>query len=187
MRFPRRTSVLSIFFAVAAVLQATTVIPMSVERLTQASSKVLMGEAQDSWTEWSSDQKLIYTVTRFQVQKAYKGEAVDTVLVRTMGGRIGNIEQKVAGVRTWHPGEKAVLFLHESVVRDGSLAVTGLMQGDFRFTRQTSATEQFVSNGVPEVETFDASTKKSGVYSGSKITLRELERRVINAATAVTQ
>ena len=171
-------------FALIAVLNATTVVPMSIERLTEASSRIVMAKAQDSWSEWSADRKLIYTVTRFSVQRSYKGEAAaDTVLVRSMGGRLGNIEQKVAGVRSWRSGERAVLFLRESVVHDGTYAVTGLMQGDFRFTRETSATEQFVSNGVPEVETFDQATKKSGVYSGSRIPLRELERRIAKAVT----
>lgn len=154
---------------------------MSVERLTEASSRVVMAQAQDSWTEMSRDGKLIYTVTRFAVQKAYKGEAAETVLVRSMGGRMGNIEQKLSGVRSWRSGEKAVLFLRESVANDGTFAVTGLMQGDFRFVRETAAAEQYVSNGVADVEAFDVATKKSGVFKGSKIALRELERRVAKA------
>jgi len=170
-------------FLIAATLHATTVIPMSVERLTEASSRVVMAQAQDSWTELSADKKLIYTVTRFAVQKSYKGQPAETVLVRSMGGRMGNIEQKVSGVRSWRSGERAVLFLRESVVNDGTLAVTGIMQGDFRFVRDIATGEQYVSNGVPDVESFDAQTRKTSVYTGSKLPLRELERRVMQAVT----
>lgn len=174
----KRLKTLTAMVVLLATVHATTVVPMSVERLTEASSRVVMAQAQDSWTELSADKKLIYTVTRFAVQKAYKGQPAETVLVRTMGGRMGNVEQKVSGVRSWRSGERAVLFLRESVVNDGTFAVTGLMQGDFRFVRETAVSEQYVSNGVPDVEAFDVTTKKSSVYRGSKIALRDLERRV---------
>ncbi|HUS20101.1 MAG TPA: hypothetical protein VMZ25_10665, partial [Terriglobales bacterium] len=67
-------------------LLATTIVPMSVERLTRASTHVVLAQATEAWTEWDSDHALIYTITRFRVQHSLKGEAGQEILVKQMGG-----------------------------------------------------------------------------------------------------
>jgi hypothetical protein len=173
---------LFVLLTLCAALSATTVVPMSVERLTRASTDVVVAEAEDSWPEWNADQTLISTITRFRVQSAWKGNAAaeQTVLVRRMGGRMGNIEQKVAGVRSWRSGERAVLFLRPSRERDGAYAVTGLMQGDFRV--QKVGAVLVVDNGVRGVEAFEPASGKLESYGGRRMTLSQLEAEVKRAA-----
>jgi hypothetical protein len=156
-------------------LSATTVVPMSIERLTSASTDVVLATAEDSWSEWNREQTQIHTVTRFRVQRAFKGVSSETILVRRMGGRIGNLQQKVAGVRSWHNGEEAVLFLRSSD-RGAAFAVTGLIQGDFRVQRRGN--QAHVSNGVVDVESFDANTRKIGAFTPRRLSLDQLEREV---------
>src|SRR5438128_2736057 len=127
-------------------LPATTIVPMSVEKLTKASTNVVVAQATDSWTEWNADHTLIFTITRFNVSQSLKGSADQTVTVRQMGGRAEHFEQKVAGVRRWAAGDQTVLFLRPSEAGDGAMAVTGLMQGDFRIVE--AAGKVVVSNGV---------------------------------------
>src|SRR5438105_614935 len=155
---------------------ATTIVPMSVEKLTNASTKVVVAEATDSWTEWNADHTLIFTITRFTVNQSLKGSADQTVTVRQMGGRAEHFEQKVAGVRHWVSGDQAVLFLRPSEVGDGTMAVTGLMQGDFRVME--TAGKVVVSNGVAGVHAFDPSNKSISEYSGTQMTLDDLKSRV---------
>jgi hypothetical protein len=160
-------------FAVATV--ATTVKPMSIEKLTRASSDVVLARAESQWVEWNDKHTLMHTYTRFRVARAIKGGAAQTFTVRQMGGRADGFEQKIVGVRSWRVGEKAVLFLRPSQEQPGSHIVTGLMQGDFRLVRERG--ETYVTNGVAGVEAVSDSGKRES-FAGARLTLQELERRV---------
>ena len=157
---------------------ATTIVPLSVERLTSVSSHIALAQAEDSWTEWNAEHTRIYTVTRFRTEHSLKGDAGQQFLVRQIGGRNGAYEQKVAGVRQWRAGERSVLFLQKAASGD-AFVVTGLMQGDFRVVREGG--REVVSNGVAGVERFDAATHTVGRFSGSRMTLLELESQVRRA------
>ena len=166
----------------ALSLSATTIVPMSVERLTHASTSVVVAQAADSWTEWNADRTLVFTITRFNVSQSLKGAADRTVTVRQMGGRAEHYEQKVAGVRHWQSGEQAVLFLRPSEAGDGTMAVTGLMQGDFRVVEAADQPGKvMVSNGVVGVHAFDPANKVVSEYSGTRMTLEDLQSRVRKA------
>jgi hypothetical protein len=158
--------------AIAAI--ATTVKPMSIERLTRASSDIVLAHAEAQWTEWNAKRTMLHTYTRFRVGRALKGGKSATLVVRQMGGRADGIEQKVSGVRTWRVGEEAVLFLRPSKEQPGTHVVTGLMQGDFRIQRERG--EAYVNNGVAGVEI--VAEGKTQPYQGARLTLGELERRV---------
>jgi len=160
-------------------LLATTIVPMSVERLTRASSHVVLGKAEASWTEWNPDRTLIYTVTRFRVERTLKGQATGSIVVKQMGGISGAYQQKVAGVRHWQPGERSVLFVHPAQSQDGRYVVTGLMQGNF--TVKSDGADPVVSNGVDGVEAFDPRTNQVKTYRGAAMRLSQLEASVRRA------
>jgi hypothetical protein len=167
--------------AICAPLLATTVVPMSVERLTRASTHVLLAQADSSWTEWTPDHSLLYTVTRFRVERSIKGQAPETILVKQMGGVSGAYQQKVAGVRHWQAGERSVLFVHPSRSKDGRYVVTGIMQGNFAV--KSAAADPIVTNGIDGVEALDPETHTMKSYRGSAMRLSQLESRVRRAAT----
>ncbi len=158
-------------------IRATSIVPMSVEELTARAQMVVEGRALEQWSQWDTNEHLIYTYTRFAVARRLKGASADTILVRQMGGSAGGYTQAVAGVRHWQVGDEAVLFLRPSVANDGSLAVVGLMQGNFRIARANAATT--VSNGVPAVSMTTASGMST--FTGSRMPLAELEQRVRRA------
>lgn len=164
--------------ALAPRVLATSIVPMSVEELTARAQMVVEGRALEQWSQWDTNEHLIYTYTRFAVSRRLKGGAADSIVVRQMGGTAGGYTQIVSGVRHWQVGEDAVLFLRPSVANDGSLAVVGLMQGNFRVAR-TSDGAMTVSNGVPAV----SMTTGAGVstFTGSRMPLAELEERVRRA------
>lgn len=161
-----------------ARLRATSIVPMSVEELTTRAQLVVEAQVLEQWSQWDTTEHLIYTYTRFAVTRRLKGTAGDTILVRQMGGTAGGYTQIVSGVRHWQTGDEAVLFLRPSVAHDGSLAVVGLMQGNFRMAR-TSEGATTVSNGVPAVSV----ARRGGVstFTGSRMPLAELEQRVRSA------
>ena len=101
-------------------------------------------------------------------------------MVRQIGGTVEGITQKVAGVRHWSPGEDAVLFLQPSPAADGTLVVTGLMQGNF-LMRRTRAGHTYVSNGMPEAFEYQAAAGEVTSYRGNIMRLEELESRIQKA------
>ena len=168
---------------------ATTVIPMSVERLTQISSHVMMAHAVKSWSTWNAQRTMIQTYTQFSVDTPLKGSSSNTVTVKQPGGSADGYTQRVSGVRSWSAGESAVLFLQPSPDHDGTFVVTGLVQGDFRVRRLASGAT-VVDNGVAssakqigeQVDSFNPADKSITPYTGTRMDLDSLKQRVLSAA-----
>ncbi|MCU1309381.1 MAG: hypothetical protein JWO20_506 [Candidatus Angelobacter sp.] len=180
MSKPRFVILIALAFVLCA--SATTVVPMSVERLTHASTHIMLGQAEESQTQWNADHTLIFTLTKFRVLRALKGQPGNEVVVKQMGGRSGAYQQKVAGVRHWQNGDQAMLFLHPSQAGDGTLVVTGLMQGNFRVLSGTGG-EPMVTNGVMGVEELNTGNQTVQHFAGSKMPLSSLEA-IVRDATA---
>jgi hypothetical protein len=172
-----RKLLLVLIALVAAQLCATSVIPMSVEQMATAATHVVRAQAISSRAQWNAEHTQIFTFTRFQSLEALKGATGAEFVVRQMGGRVGNIEQKVSGVRRWQGGEEAVLFLRPSEVGGGVFAVVGLFQGNFAVTRAAGA-EATVSNGVVDAMQYDPATRTSQQFRSARISLSELRQRV---------
>ena len=176
----RRACVLYVL-TFSCLISATTIVPTSVEELTGNSSHVVEALAAESWARWDSQHRFIYTYTRFQISASLKGNPPSDVVVKQLGGSAEGYTQKVAGVRGWAPGERAVLFLRPSMEKDGSFEVTGLMQGNFRI-RASSTGETLVSNGVQGVSSYQASSGGITKFRGNQMRLEELESRVRRTA-----
>jgi hypothetical protein len=169
-----------LLLAVPATALATTVIPMDVEALTRASSHVIEARALSSTSQWNPEHTFIFTYTHFDVTRALKGDAHGPVVVRQIGGTVDGITQKVAGVHHWRAGDQAVLFLQPNPAADGTLVITGLMQGNF-LVRHTVWGEVHVSNGMPDVMAYRPQAGGVTGYRGNTMRLDELETRVQKA------
>ena len=168
-----------------APLYATTVLPISVERLTDISSDVVVAHAVKSWSTWNPQHTIIVTYTQFAVDNRLKGSAATTIMVKQPGGSAEGYTQHVAGVRPWSAGESAMLFLRPSQSGD-AMVVSGLMQGDFRIRRDQSGAlvadnglgTAPVAAGADKVQVFNASKKSVSPYLGHRMSLDELQQRV---------
>lgn len=171
-----------LLFALGAMTAAIagTLVPLSVEKLTRASSQVLLARSADSWTEWNPRHTLIYTITRFQIERALKGDSEESVLVKQLGGRAEGLEQKVSGVRHWQSGEERVLFLRPSNDRPGAYVVVGLVQGDFKVERRGGQVE--VSNDTQGLTYYDPRQPAAAARPAGRMSFSELEARVRKAA-----
>lgn len=168
----------ALVLAMVGPVRATTVMPISVEDMTRTATNVVEGTALESWSAWNAEHTIIYTYTRFTVTRNLKGEPSPQVIVKQPGGIVGAYGQKVPGVRQFVPGEDSVLFLRPSNESDGTHAVVGLMQGNFRVYRRPNG-EVHVSNGAPGVAELSAGGLRS--YTGSTMSLQKLETRVQGA------
>jgi len=176
----KRLSVLLLLFALPVMLNATTVIPMGVEKLASVSTHIVEARAIETVSQWNAEHTLIFTYTRFEPTRTLKGQVPPTFMVRQIGGTVDGITQKVAGVRHWRPGEESVLFLQPSSIADGALVVTGLMQGNF-LMRHTPGGQIFVSNGMPEASEYHAASGEVTGYRGNNLRLNDLESRIQKA------
>jgi hypothetical protein len=165
-------------------LHATTVFPMSVERLTDISSDVVVAHAVKSWSVWNAQHTIIVTYTQFAVDSRLKGNASSTLTVKTPGGSAEGYTQHVAGVRSWSAGESSVLFLRPAQSGD-ALVVSGLIQGDFRIRHSASGTvvadnglEDGPVSAAQDVQEFNPASKSISPYLGHRMSLTELQQRV---------
>src|SRR5438105_14508891 len=79
----------SLIIMLLSFASATTVIPMSVEKLVGASSHVVEATAVQAWSEWNPQHTIIFTYTKFQVTRRLKGQAPTAIIVprRRRSGR----------------------------------------------------------------------------------------------------
>lgn len=176
----RSGGVLLLLGLLALACGATTVIPMSVEELSQAASAVVEGTAGESWSAWNAQHTLIYTYTKFQVTRSWKGALGQTIVVKQLGGAAGGYMQHVAGVRYFQSGEPCVLFVRPSVAQDGTQVVVGLMQGNFR-VYSSSTGETMVSNGMSEASAYEPGSGRFSQFTGSPMSMKAMDSRVRQA------
>ena len=151
---------LIVLFA-ATSSQATTVLAMGLDELTQRSDTIVVGVVKN--VTYGIDDQAGYPETRTQLvvgETIYGEEGLEEVTVCTIGGPAGNGKVTVVpGMPRFAPEEKVVLFL----VRDAEKGVavpTGLEQGVFRIkvdpdTKTEYIVNQSVELGVTTLETID--------------------------------
>jgi len=132
-----------LFLGVPARGHATTVRPVSLAELVQASRHVLVGVPVESYSQWEklADARRIVTYSRIVTRDELDGSKPESeLLVRTLGGRVGDVAQLVHGEARLRQGEPHALFLYKN--RDGALTVTAMAQGEFPVVRDERGVER---------------------------------------------
>lgn len=121
--------------------RATVVKVLDVEALSRRAELVVRGTALDSSASWARGGKLIQTVTRVKIDRPIKGAATaEVVEVRTSGGTVGDISQRVSGSAQLAAGEEVMLFLKRIPGARPRFAVEGFAQGKFTLKRVDGST-----------------------------------------------
>jgi hypothetical protein len=112
---------------------ATMARAISLPELVGLSQFALVGTATDAYSRWETvgSTRRIVTYVRVDVTHPIDGRPPpDTsVMVRTLGGRVGDIGQLVHGEAHFALGEPSVLFMGSDV--DGVLGITAMAQGHY--------------------------------------------------------
>lgn len=123
----------------ARVAHATTLRALTLEELSQESERILVGTALDASSHWATvgGRRRIVTDTRWRVEDAIaKGAPRDAeVMIRTLGGRVGDVGAIVHGEAELALEEQSVLFLRN--LPDGAHRVLGMSQGHYPLRADT--------------------------------------------------
>jgi hypothetical protein len=104
---------------------------VSLAELCRASERAVVARAVDYQCRWEpvGGRRRIVTYTRLVLDETLAGPADAEIMVRTLGGQVGDIGQVVHGEALLLIDEHALLFLMPS--SDGVLGVTAMAQGHY--------------------------------------------------------
>jgi hypothetical protein len=120
-------------FAVVALLalapasHASVVRPQTLENLVDRASLVVVATPAERTSVWEGGR--IVTYTRVDVRETVAGPASASLWVRTLGGEVGDLGQRVDGEATLEIGKPTLLFLEAT--ETGSYVVAARAQGQF--------------------------------------------------------
>lgn len=142
--------------AMSATAGATTMMPMTIEQFTDASTYIVEGKVTEVWTELDTSSGMVWTNARVAVTTTYKGPASPSeLIVSSAGGEYGDYSVWVPSMAVFSVDEDVFLFLAE--IRDGRLAPVSKFAGKYTVRRAPGERESYVRTWEPaRLETFDA-------------------------------
>lgn len=141
-----RVSALAICLAVVASSRAESQPSTPFEKLVDEAQAVVVTEALDTHTGWRQlrERQVIVTEVRLRVDRLLKGGADGVLTLTFLGGTVGDVTQRVAGVPRFMVGDKDVLFLAST--RSLVAPIVAMPEGRFRIVSGHGGTGQYIAN-----------------------------------------
>ncbi len=100
---------------------------------------IVAGRCTSVRSAWNDEKTLITTTTTYDVERVVKGdlERKKDLVVRQVGGSVGNITQRLVGGPRFEVGERSLLFLRPDA--SGELRIYGLGLGKRRIDRDPAS------------------------------------------------
>ncbi len=146
-------------------LSATVLLKMSMEELTASSEEIVQGKVKEITSQWDEKKTLIYSEIKVEVKERIKGEEErKEIVIRQLGGKVGDIRLKVIGVPVFQEEEEVILFLKKDKKQLKKFYVTGLSQGKFavkkeKVERRSIPVRQFIGDIKHIIKKFDGGKK----------------------------
>ena len=111
---------------------ATTLVQLSPEQLTDASELIVRGTITEVWAE-RDDRGRIWTRAQVEINETLKGETGDALIVDQLGGVLHEDALLVPTAARFSPGEDALFFLETvgAVSGEPHLVPVGMFQGKY--------------------------------------------------------
>jgi hypothetical protein len=143
----------------------TTVVRMDLQALVQESDSIVQGRIERVDAQWDDQKKTIFTYIFIRVHDPLKGEFRPNVLIRQLGGKVGDMNLSIIGMPVFRSGEEVIVFL-KSNPTEATYHVVGLTQGKYEVK-----TDFAVANALG-IELLD---RKTGQIEGGAFTREPLE------------
>jgi hypothetical protein len=125
-------------------LHATSGPGLEIERLTQHAQVIVVGRCTAIRSSWNAPGTQISTYATYDVEDAVKGATPGPhLVVKALGGTVGNISQMVVDGARFDVGARDVLFLVESD-EPGALHIFGLGLGQWRVSTHPESGQHVV-------------------------------------------
>jgi hypothetical protein len=140
-------AILLAFTALVPARAAFDQVPTFDELVTEAGSIVLTEvlETRSAWRQLG-ERRVIVTDVRLRVERSLKGRDDSVITVSLLGGFVGDVNQRVAGMPHFLVGDRDVLFL--GARRTVVSPIVGMSHGRFRVVMGHNGTGRFVANAA---------------------------------------
>jgi hypothetical protein len=151
------SGIISIFLLILIPISllSLTLAKASLEELTRESELVIRGTVRSVQSDWESgERQAIHTNIEVTVEQYLKGNGKAEVVVRQLGGQVGDIRQVIAGSPQFQVGEEVILFL---VKHDKHYRIHSIALGSFRIVSGEDQ-QKLVMNDLRNVNLIDPDT-----------------------------
>jgi len=160
---------------------ATTLARMSIEQMSRTAPLIVRVRCIGNSTGWDAGE--IWTFTNFEVEETWRGKAPETITVRLLGGRMGNLTSSISGVPRFRPGEEVILFLEPT--SRGDFSVMSWAQGTLRIHLDIRTGRENVTQDTASSATFDPATRRYTTNGIRNLALSDF-RAQVHAALRTT-
>ena len=168
---------LSLLCSLAAIAQATTVIPPDFDQLVSRAEVIFEGEVtglQSQWIGEGSEHRIVTFVT-FKVDETLKGDAGTTYTMRMLGGTVDGETMEVSDAPKFKMGDHDLLF----VEHNGSqfIPLVGIHHGRFRIQKDLAGNDTVVTGeGQPLADVGQLGGDERAMAQNKRLlTLREFK------------
>jgi hypothetical protein len=165
-------------------VQATTLVHLSLEQLSQASSDVVRGRVVGQETRWNSSHTQILTFTTVEIERTLKGNPGHSMVIEQPGGSLGNIRVRVPGTVSFRPGGSYFLFLEPAGANTSSRQLVGMAQGAYRIYRHPQTNQERVIRPFGGLFYGSRDKRSSSIPLAQTISARKFLREVSEAMAA---
>lgn len=163
---------------------ATSLVRLSLDQLTQASSAVLQGHVISQTSQWNAQHTEIITLTTLAVDQNIKGATPATVVVRQLGGTIGRLRVAVPGEMHFYPQARYELFLQPSESNPAHFLLVGMREGAYRIYTDPVTHQERVINPMGGAVYRQAQSVSGGSAEPVTMPLDQFQQKVSSAVAA---
>lgn len=151
-----RAAVFALAIGAIAPASATTIVPMTIDQFTDASTYIVEGKVTAVWTELDAASGLVWTKARVAVTTTYKGpDDPAELVVASLGGDYGDYSVWMPSMAVFSQDEDVFLFLAEA--KNGRLSPVSKFAGKYTIRRAPGETASYARLWEPaKGERFDA-------------------------------
>jgi len=172
--------VFPLLFAIAALANATTVIPPDFDQLVSRAEVIFEGEVTGLQSQWIGEgaEHRIVTFVTFKVDEALKGNPGATYTMRMLGGTVDGETIGVTDAPKFKVGDHDLLF----VEHNGSqfVPLVGIQHGRFHIQKDQSGNDIVVTGeGQPMADVNQLGTNEEAVAKNkAPLSLRDFKTAV---------